>query len=122
MLLLARPTAHKGDEAPAEARGRARHAVYGRVRRDLERRPATGAEHAPHLRDVGERDGGIGNVLEDHVGHAAVDGGVADAGEAAAVPVQPPDVGESGIERGGARACSRARSSQKRSASVALTP
>jgi hypothetical protein len=51
------------------------------VVRDLERRPAAGAQHASHLAHVAERDRGIGDVLEDDVRHHGVGAGVGDPSE-----------------------------------------
>ena len=52
-----------------------RPVVHARVVGDLERGPAAGPQHAPHLADVAERDLRVGDVLEDDVGDDGVHAG-----------------------------------------------
>jgi hypothetical protein len=65
----------------------------GRVR-DLEERPAPGAQHPSHLAHVAERYFGIGDVLQDDVGEADIGAGIGDPAQRQAVSQHPFDVAE----------------------------
>ena len=99
-----------------------RRAVERRVVGDLERRPAAGPQHAPHLAHVAERDLRVGDVLEDDVRDDGVDRRVLDRVQRRPVAVMPADVRQVGVElRAPARASRRRRRARGRAARVSAS-
>jgi diacylglycerol kinase family enzyme len=64
--------------------------------------PAAGAQHAPELGDVAQRQLGPGQVLEDDVAHRPVEAAVGDPGQGRAVADQPGHVAQVAVQAAGA--------------------
>ena len=100
-LALGRATERRPRAGQRAAGGGERAVQLGLVG-NPDRGPAAGAEDAPDLADVPERDPRVGDVVEDDERDADVGAFVPDAGEALPVAVEPLDAVEPGVQPAGA--------------------